>query len=1021
MKAVKIIKKIGKVLLITLLTLIVVLAILVTVALHSENFITRLALNKVSEMIDAPVRVDNVSLLLFKDFPNATVEFTGFKFGAFRGAKFDSTQTISSDTLVSFRKVYVSVRSRPLLKNIVEIERIEIEGFAFNYFVDSTGVSNIDFLLSTDTTTVETPADTTSSVLDILIRKLTLKDITVNFNDQQLKAAARIHIPEMDLTGRILDNYYAAVTKGSILLSNCSFDDTNLYLMEQAALSFNVEYDDGAIVIKLMELITDGAKLNTTGNALMGDSIHIDMKLGLTDANLNELIKYAPADLLAEFGLLNVRGIMNMDLLAKGYIYDTLLLPSVDANISLKNGSIRTKDYPWIRSLAFSGSVSAPNPNDLSTASARFRSIALATEQSSINLSFSVSNIDRPSYNVKTNGQINLDEFNKYLPDSTVEYITGKMCFQLETKGSLPNEIGMESANYFLTNSSLDLKIRDFSTAIDSVDEIKNLSVDFSFKPTKHFSLTNLSFEAPAYNVTLENTSFIGSLLGSLVDFDNMGVDLESFNLQMGNQTIGGKASVYNFNIPTFALETNVKINLEELIPFIPDSLVTYVSGEIEAFLSTYGTVNLDSIENYIMPIAFEQSKFEAKIRDFNLYLPDDTLVRVNTLSLDFSMADDTIKVNNLYTNFHGLDIWVDSTEIWNVYKAFMLEQKGINLIVNTHISLGDIDYDYLEMLIPYDTAQTDQTAPDTTFMPDYIVRGTIAATSVKYEEFLLQNISSKFRVDEYLYVIDNLKFDAFGGSMVTSALYDTRNKEETLIQFRNVANNVNIRQLLKDADSYLEDMDFTYKNVDGWLTSTFHGRFAMKGEEILWDKINVLGDFKLENGGIYNYEPIMEIGRFTQLRELENIVFRTLESNVFIFNNRIYFPKTNVVSTALDITAFGMQDFEDDYEYHLVVYLSDVLMGKTDRRLRKQGMKSDIFEGVDKSKRSGWPLVAMDRDGESRHGFDTKYLQQRMTALIRVQERILNINFHPRLVNFSTEIDRRELRRKEDDAKIEN
>ena len=232
MKAVKIIKKIGKVLLITLLTLIVVLAILVTVALHSENFITRLALNKVSEMIDAPVRVDNVSLLLFKDFPNATVEFTGFKFGAFRGAKFDSTQTISSDTLVSFRKVYVSVRSRPLLKNIVEIERIEIEGFAFNYFVDSTGVSNIDFLLSTDTTTVETPADTTSSVLDILIRKLTLKDITVNFNDQQLKAAARIHIPEMDLTGRILDNYYAAVTKGSILPSNCSFDDTNLYLME---------------------------------------------------------------------------------------------------------------------------------------------------------------------------------------------------------------------------------------------------------------------------------------------------------------------------------------------------------------------------------------------------------------------------------------------------------------------------------------------------------------------------------------------------------------------------------------------------------------------------------------------------------------------------------------------------------------------------------------------------------------------------------------------------------------------
>lgn len=1015
MKAFRIIKKIGKVLLITLLSLIVILAILITVALNSENFITRLALNKVSEMIDAPVKVDHVSLRLFKEFPYATVEFTGFKFGAFRGAKFDSTQTITSDTLVSFRKLYVSVKSRPLLKSIVEIEKIEIEGFAFNYFVDSAGVSNFDFLMSPDTTTVETPADTTSSVLDILLKNLTLRDITVNFNDQQLKATARIHIPEMDLTGRILDNYYAGATNGSILLSNLHFDDTNLNLMEQLELSFNAQYDDGAVSIKSMELITDGARLNAEGNATLGDSIYMDMKFGLSELNLGELIKYAPAELLNEFGLLNVKGNINMEVMAKGYLYDTLLLPNINANINLKNGSIRTKDYPRIRNLAFSGSVSAPNPNELSTVSARFRNISLATEQSSLNLSFSVSNLDKPNYDVKASALLNLDEFNKYLPDSTVDYITGNVGFQFSTKGRLPKEIGMESANYFLTNSSLDLKIRDFSTAIDSVDEVKNLSLDFSFKPTKHFSLTNLSFEAPAYNVALDEISLVGSLLGSLVDFDNIGVDLESFLVQMGNQSIEGKASVYNFNKPTFALETNVKVNLEDLIPFIPDSLITYVSGEIDVFLSSYGTVDLDSIDSQIMPIAFEQSKLDAKIRDFNLYLPADTLIRVNTLSLDFSMANDTIKVSNLYTNFHGLDIWVDSTEVWNLYKAFMLEQKGINLIVNTYISLGDVDYDYLEMLIPDNTSDPEQTASDTTFMPDYIIRGTIAATSVKYEEFFLQNVSTKFRVDEFLYVIDDLKFDAFGGSMITSAIYDTRNKEETLIQFRNVANRVNIRQLLKDADSYLEDMDFTYKNVDGLLTSTFHGRFAMKGEEVLWDKINVLGDFKLVNGGIYNYEPLMEIGKYTQLRELENIVFRTLESNVFIFNNRIYFPKTNVVSTALDFTAFGLQDFEGEYEYHLVVHLSDALMGKTDKRLRKQGMKSDIFEGVDKSKRSGWPLVAMDRDGEKRYGFDTKYLQQRMVALIRVQERILNINFHPRLVNFSTEIDRRELRRREE------
>jgi hypothetical protein len=1015
MKAVRILKKTVKIFIISFLSVILLLGILITVALHSENFITRMVLKKVSEIIEAPIKVDNISLLLFKNFPYATVEFEGFLVGTERGLQFDSTNTFPVDTLVRISKLYVSVKTKPLFKNIIEIEKVEIEGFAFNYFVDANGISNIDFLMATDSTAIEEPAaiDSTSSPLNVLLKKLVLRDLTINYNDLKEKASATIYIPEVRIAGKIEDVDYNGNIAGSVLLSNLSFEGTNLHKMKQSAVNFDLKYDNGTIDLFSFLFTTEGISANVEGKVVLADTMQLNLNLGLTDLNLTEALKYAPSEMLAEFGLLHVRGIANIDAQISGNYYDTLLLPSINASLSLQNGRIVTTEYPEIQHLSFSGTLSAPNPNDLKTVSAQFKNLYAATERSHLNIVFSVSNLESPTYNIKSSALINLNEFNKYLPDSTVEYIAGNVGFNLSTKGKLPKNLGLESANYFMSNTSFDVKIRDFSTALDSIDEIKNLSVDFSYKPNKEISISNLSFSAPSYNIELLNTSLSGRLMGSFIDMDNMGIDIESFFAQMGSNIFKGSASVFGFNAPTFKLDSDMKIVLEELRPFMPDSLLAYISGDIDLNISTYGTVDLDSIENYIMPIVFEQSSLKAKVQNLSFQMFDDTLVSATNLSLNFSMANDTIRVDNLYTNLHGIDVWIDSTEIWNVYKAFLLEQRDKKVIVQTQINLSEIDYALFEPLLATDSTLLEEidTTQTPMYIPQYIVRGTAAVNRIKYDKIILNNVSTKFRIDDSLYVADDLKFDAFGGNMISSLLYNTRNKSQTVVEFKNVANKINIRQLLIDADDFGQT-EFTHKNISGILTSSFNGRIVMLDDfSILYDRINVRGNFKLENGGIYNFEPAMELAKSTNLRELDNIVFRTMESSVFIYNNRIYFPKTDIISTAMDISVYGMEGFEDEYEYHLVVHLSDVLLGKSNRLLRKQGMKSDVFEGVDKSKRSGLPLVAMKRDGESKYGIDNKNLQQRMIATIRVQERGLSLIFHPRLINFSTELDRKDRR----------
>jgi hypothetical protein len=168
-------------------------------------------------------------------------------------------------------------------------------------------------------------------------------------------------------------------------------------------------------------------------------------------------------------------------------------------------------------------------------------------------------------------------------------------------------------------------------------------------------------------------------------------------------------------------------------------------------------------------------------------------------------------------------------------------------------------------------------------------------------------------------------------------------------------------------------------------------------------------GDLKLEDGGIYNFEPLMEVGKFTNLRELENLVFRTLETSIFIHKNNIYFPKTSIVSSAVDMAALGVQSFDSDYQYHITLFLRDVLLGKSDNLLKQQGMEKDGFKGDDQSDRKGLFLVAMDRNGEKRHRWDQPALRRRMESQINVQSIGLGLVFNPRLVNYSTDLDRRE------------
>jgi hypothetical protein len=125
----------------------------------------------------------------------------------------------------------------------------------------------------------------------------------------------------------------------------------------------------------------------------------------------------------------------------------------------------------------------------------------------------------------------------------------------------------------------------------------------------------------------------------------------------------------------------------------------------------------------------------------------------------------------------------------------------------------------------------------------------------------------------------------------------------------------------------------------------------------------------------LINFDPVKSLSRFIELSELENITFSKLENDFYIRNNYIAIPQMDIRSSASDFTVSGKHDFENNYEYHVKMYLSELLskkakknkpystefgaveedgLGRTSVFLKITGKGEDIKVGYDMKAASG-------------------------------------------------------------------
>lgn len=988
-------KKFSKIVGLIFIGLLAIVILLMVVGKLEEKRIADIALLKISKSINAPLRIKGISLNLIRKFPFATIELENVNLGSLNTLNLSDSSIKDLNSLARIDKIYVSARPVPLFNGILDIVKVEIRGAQCNYIIDKKGVSNFDFLMDT------TASDTSASIMNIVLNELTLRDINCSYYDSLNNSGAHIVIPKAKIKGAIQKEQINGDIKGSLQLTNCFYKTTPLHLMKKATIDYDVSYADNLVSLKDILVSVDEAEVNIEGSLSLEDKMDANLKIIGKEINLSKFLKYIPKQTFNQTGVKKLTGIFNFNGSIKGFLIDSIM-PEIEVKFEVKKGFVQPIYYPIINNISVNGDyTNGKNRNNYSTR-ILINNFHAETVNSKIDLSANFNNLDNLHYNLQTAFAINLSDFNSLIPDSLISDIQGKLQGKFSSKGMIPDTINVKFVDYLMEHSRLELNLNNLKLSQNASITMDSLSGNLIFD-RNHLSTSGITAWFPLFKAKLKDLSINALFTGKASDPETFVVDLNSFIIKTNKCSSEGNFRLKNMKVPEYNLMANVKLDLAEIKAFLPDTLLKDLSGKLIAQVSSSGVIKYDSLSNQLMDLLLNKSSFYLNMNKITCELPD-TSLSIRDVSGIVDLKSDTIKINNLSGIFTDIDFKIDSTKILNIYKS-VIKSEPSQLFVEGRFYLGDLNY---TVFAPFIDSDKDKSVPDVQVADNnpksklkFQFKGKLGIRSFTYKKAKVDQISALFNLTDSLYIIDQFKFNGFKGKHITSVRYAIREKEQTL-WIKNRVENLDVNQLLIDFDNFKEfyEPSITSSNISGFFSARVNAQLLFRNDSLIRSKMYVKGDsLKLEKGIITRYEPLKLIEPYlTGIDNLDELDFKTIISNVFVFQDTVYVPTTLIVSNKLDANAFGKKSFGTDYEYHFTIFMSDLFLGKSERIKKKQDKTGEIATD---SRNRGIPL----RYGSRGVDYDLEKDRNEMERSIKTSERLLKLRFNPYIVSYETGI----------------
>jgi len=434
-------------------------------------------------------------------------------------------------------------------------------------------------------------------------------------------------------------------------------------------------------------------------------------------------------------------------------------------------------------------------------------------------------------------------------------------------------------------------------------------------------------------DITLNNIAFSGSYSnGDENNLKTSSVSLKNFKARLGSSEYNGSIYVSGFSKPITELTLTGRILPAEIKEFFNIGSISAAGGSVDVDLkltTDYWPKDSVTIEDLLMLKPDARLNFNSLtfgIQSNKLVVNDVTgLVTVSDYitadNLNFSYKGQKIKVNG---DFRNLPEW--------------LAGKPVRMAAEAAVSFNRLNPEaFMNSLSSSEESSSVKTAYN---LPgDLVLDIDFKIDSLIYKTFLSSGIEGTINYKPRILTFKSLKMDALSGS-VSGTGFIVQNISKSIIARGSFnVSDIDVNHTFKTFNNFGQTF-LKAENLAGTLSGALTILLPM--DSLLKPEIKAItaeGKYILTKGALINFDPVKELSNFIELSELENINFDKLGNDFFIRNNYLYIPQMDINSSAADLSVNGKHSFDNEYEYHIKMLLSEILSKK-----RKKN-KSNVTE----------------------------------------------------------------------------
>lgn len=436
-------------------------------------------------------------------------------------------------------------------------------------------------------------------------------------------------------------------------------------------------------------------------------------------------------------------------------------------------------------------------------------------------------------------------------------------------------------------------------------------------------SIDNGSIEYKSSAVSIHNISFnVHFTNGNPGKAESGSVSVNNLKFLLGTSDYSGSLLIRNFSRPVTEITLSGKVYPSVVRDFFELKGFPVAGGYAAVdlkFTTDHPLNDIFSKENIIDHIPGGTLVFN----DFSLGGRDErTVFRHVNGALEIG---DGYNAENLSFNYEGRRF--SATGKFRRV-AEWLAGRNVTLVADADVHLDRYDAGYQK------NSQAKERSA-VRFPGDMIFNVRLRVDSVKYKTFSAADLMGEFTYKPRILTFKSLSMKALDGNISGDGFIAGNSNRSVISRGNFSVSNINVNEAFRSFNNFGQQF-IVAENLSGSLSGSIS--LLMPMDSMLIPKVKSVtadGKYTLVNGALINFEPVKQLSSFIELSELENIHFEKIENDFFIRNNVLFLPQMDVRSSAADLTVNGQHSFDNNYEYHVRMLLSELLSRK--RRTMKK------------------------------------------------------------------------------------